>query len=274
MPFADHVNLVRLAHSQVAAGEDATPRRGLCFPSTCGPGPVSNLEAGVPVVPTLARESPADAIPKARLTHPWRRLIRGVLPMLRMCQDTQQRRAQRCGPPKPRHAGSVTAGISGAMCSRPVGCGCAQRATISTTGLGSGNSTNTACSRQAIPTAFSMTRHRCRTIPRQSWLGCGTSASNAGGEGSLPGRHGEVVCELESPCENSMVHEAGVGTTSKVLLPELHGGQDGRGKGTVENRSPPSRHSHKLSLIPSMHPPTSRHPTPRAGRPATKADSH
>lgn len=99
MPSADQTNLVRLAHNQVAAGGDAMRRHGLCCPSTFGPGLVSNLEVGVPVIHPLAGESPADAMPNARLTHPWRRLIRGVLPLLPMCQDTQQRRAWPCGPP-------------------------------------------------------------------------------------------------------------------------------------------------------------------------------
>lgn len=39
--------------------------------------------------------------------------------------------------------------------------------------------------------------HRCRTIPLQSWLGLGTSASGAGCKRTLPGTHREVR-ELES----------------------------------------------------------------------------
>lgn len=89
------------------------------------------------------------------------------------------------------------------MCTRPVGCGCARRATINSTGLDSGDSTRTARSRQAIPTSFSMTTAAGRYlfslgwIPLQSWLGLGTSASGAGCKRTLPGTHREVR-ELES----------------------------------------------------------------------------
>lgn len=69
----------------------------------------------------------------------------------------------------PRHASSVTAGTPGAMCTRPVGCGCARRATINSTGLDSGDSTRTARSRQAIPTSFSMTTAAGRYLFSLGW---------------------------------------------------------------------------------------------------------